>query len=221
MIDNILSIIAPHQCCGCGQVGTILCDNCKYDINLDKERRCVSCQKPCGTIGICRACRVPYERAWYVGVRAGVLQRLIGLYKFERVRSAYRQLGDILLSTLPDLPPQTIVVPVPTASSHVRERGYDHMLLIAKYVAKKRGLALSRALSRSTQTKQRQSSAKQREAQAKSAFQVTSTLDQGVPYLLIDDIMTTGSTVKYAAQTLKKAGARHVWLAIIARQTLD
>lgn len=220
MIDSILSIIAPHQCCGCGQVGTILCGNCKYDIELDKEHLCVSCQRPCGITGVCRACRMPYERAWYVGTRQGTLQRLIGLYKFERVKAAYRQLGDILLSTLPDLPPETVVVPVPTASSHIRERGYDHMLLIAKYVAKKRGLSLSRDLRRATQTKQRQSTAKQREAQARSAFYSTRLLDD-VPYLLIDDIMTTGSTVKYAAKELKKAGAGQVWLAVIARQTLD
>jgi len=42
-----------------------------------------------------------------------------------------------------------------------------------------------------------------------------------VPYLLVDDVMTTGSTLKYAARALKQAGASQVWVAVIARQTLD
>lgn len=221
MIDRILSVIAPHQCCGCGKIGTPLCDNCKYDIISDAKSVCVACQRPCGLKGICSSCRVPYERAWHVGVREGTLQRLVGLYKFERLRSAYKQLGDLLLETIPALPSDVIVVPIPTASSHIRERGYDHMLLIAKYFAKKRGLTLSRVLNRSTQTKQRQASAMQRVRQAKQAFTVSGELSNDVTYLLIDDVMTTGATAKYAAHALKAAGASHVWLAIIGRQTLD
>lgn len=221
MIDSILSVIAPHQCCGCGKLGALLCENCKYDIVSETEQRCLSCRRPCGHLGICSACKQPYERAWHVGVREGILQRLIGLYKFERAKSAYRQIADLLLSVLPDLPPETVVIPVPTASSHIRERGYDHMWLIARYVAKKRGLHVSKLLRRATQTKQRQSSAIQRKTQAKSAFYTVGQLEKGTPYLLLDDIMTTGSTITYAARQLKRAGARHVWVAIIARQTLD
>jgi predicted amidophosphoribosyltransferase len=221
MIDTLLSVIAPHQCCECGKIGTPLCNNCKYNIISEIESVCIVCRRPCGPKGICNSCRAPYERAWHVGIREGALQRLVGLYKFERLKSAYKQLGDLLLETIPDLPEDVIVMPIPTASSHIRERGYDHMLLIAKYLTKKRGLELSRSLRRSTQAKQRQASAKQREVQAKSAFWVADKLKNDAPYLLIDDIMTTGSTVKYAAKALKAAGAGHVWLAVIGRQTLD
>ncbi|HEU4830966.1 MAG TPA: hypothetical protein VFS65_02210 [Candidatus Saccharimonadales bacterium] len=164
---------------------------------------------------------MPYERAWIVGSRRGILQRLIGNYKFERMRAAYSVLGDLLLESLPDLPPETVVIPVPTVASHVRERGYDHMLLIATYVAKKRRLGLDRSLKRRTDTKQRQSNAKQRVDYAKRAFEVRGRLDESVPYLLIDDVVTTGATIKYAAKALRDAGAKHVWVAAIARQTLD
>ena len=75
-----------------------------------------------------------------VGERNGTLQRLVGLYKFERTRLAYKQLGDLLNDVLPDLPTETVIVPVPTTPSRIRERGYDHMLLIAKHLARSRGL---------------------------------------------------------------------------------
>jgi ComF family protein len=149
------------------------------------------------------------------------LQRLIGLYKFERLQAANRSLSDLLLNIVPELPAQTIVVPVPTVSSHIRERGYDHMLLIARRFAVSRHLRLAKALGRTTDTKQRQASARQRIAQAKAAFEVTEDIVTGVPYLLIDDVMTTGATIKYAVQALKRAGATQVWVAVIARQPLD
>jgi ComF family protein len=164
---------------------------------------------------------VPYEKAWFVGERDGVLQRLVGLYKFERARSAYKPLGDLLLDILPEMPAETIVVPIPTTPGRIRERGYDHMLLIAKYIAMARGLRCEQIVRRQTNTKQRQATARKRDAQAKNAFNVPGKIDADTPYLIIDDVMTTGATIKYASQALSDAGAKHVWVALIARQTLD
>jgi len=163
---------------------------------------------------------MPYEKVWVVSERDGPLQRLIGLYKFERARSAHKQLGDLLLDILPELPTSTVVVPVPTTPSRTRERGYDHMLLIAKYVARARGLKCQQLVCRQTNTKQRQSTAKKRDLQAKTAFAVRDKVDGDVPYLLVDDVITTGATIKYAAKALVDAGAKHVWVAVVARQAL-
>jgi ComF family protein len=221
MLDNIMSLMAPHYCCGCDKIGSLLCANCKNNITDEPKLFCVSCMKPTGSEYLCHSCRVPYERAWLVGERCGVLQRLIGAYKFERAKSAHLLLGDLLLSVLPNLPSNTIIVPIPTVPSHVRERGYDHVLLIARYVAKSRGLRVERLLFRQTSTKQRQAGAKQRDDQAKRAFGVIDNIAPETPYLLIDDVVTTGATIKHASLALAKAGAKHVWVAAIARQTLD
>jgi ComF family protein len=156
-----------------------------------------------------------------VGERDGVLQRLIGLYKFERAKEAYKQLGELLLAALPDLPTDTVIVPIPTAPARIRERGYDHMLLIAKYVARKRGLKCQQIMGRKTNTKQRQANAKERQKQAEDAFYLKGDINTQIPYLIVDDVMTTGATMRCASQLLKDAGARHVWVAVIARQTLD
>ena len=181
---------------------------------------CVACNKPTLNHWLCDTCNMPYERVWAVGERYGILQRLVGLYKFERAISAHTELGDLLLSVLPELPPETIIVPVPTTPARIRERGYDHMLLIARYVAKARGLKCEQLVRRKTNTKQRQASAEKRELQARQAFEVHGKLDASVPYLIIDDVITTGATIKYASQSLRDAGAEHVWVAVIARQVL-
>lgn len=220
MIDNIVSIVAPHHCCGCDRIGDLLCDNCKYDIISEQKVVCIVCGKP-AVNGLCNECIVSYERAWLVGERDGVLQRLIGLYKFERAKAAYRSLGDLLLEVMPQLPSNTIIVPIPTTSSRIRERGYDHMLLIAKYIAKKRNLRCSQLIERKNNTKQRHASAKKRQQQAANAFMLVGKVNKDVPYLIIDDVMTTGSTIKFATELLNKNGAKHVWVAVIARQALS
>jgi ComF family protein len=148
------------------------------------------------------------------------LQRLIGDFKFERVYAAQYVLADLLLAHLDQLPPETVVTPVPTAASHIRQRGYDHTLLLARRVAKERGLKLAQPLIRATATKQRDANRAVRLAQAKTAFTARHPVD-AVPYLLIDDVVTTGATMYYAAKLLKDAGAREVWAATIARQPLD
>lgn len=221
MIDMLLSQVAPHLCCGCGEIGTLLCDNCKYNIINDVVKRCLSCAVVSGENGICQRCEVPYGRAWYVGERSGVLQRLIGDFKFQNTRAAYHPLADLLSDAIDQLPENTVVVPIPTVSSHVRERGYDHTLLLAKQIAKHRNVRLQRILSRVTSTKQRDAGRARRITQAKIAFEVVGAVDTTTPYLLIDDIVTTGATVKYAARALRNAGAREVWVAVIARQPLD
>ncbi|MFZ2125106.1 MAG: hypothetical protein WA087_03970 [Candidatus Saccharimonadales bacterium] len=172
-------------------------------------------------MNLCLSCRAPYERAWVVGERSGVLQRLIGLYKFERARAGFVPLGDLLDCALPDFPAEVVVVPIPTVVSHIRERGYDHMLLIAKRFAKKRNLKIERLLYRKTDTKQRQASFGMRNLQAKAAFGVRGVLSPDKVYLIMDDVVTTGATIKYAAKALMGAGAKHVWVAAIARQTLE
>ncbi len=220
MIDALLKNLAPHYCCSCGEIGLELCSRCFNHIASDTYSGCIACRKLASS-GICKTHRLPYQRVWCVGEREGDLQRLIGLYKFKNLKSAYLPLASLLDAVLPILPDSTVIVPVPTAVPHIRERGYDHMKLIARQLSRQRKLKLNLALKRVTNTKQRDHSRRQRQAQARVAFQAKGSVASEPPYLLIDDVYTTGATLKYAAQELTRAGAKHIWVAVIARQTLD
>lgn len=219
MIDSLLDFIAPHPCFGCSKLGASLCDNCKYNIESEPFAACLVCGKPSGKSSICIPCRMPYTRAWCVGERTDTLLQLIDAYKFERARACHKPLADLLIACLPELPADTIVVPIPTIPGHIRQRGYDHTLLIAKRVAQKMNLTLDTSLVRKTSTIQRGATRKARIAQAKDAFRLTSPAKPDRPYLIVDDVITTGSTLQYAAQTLKDDGVADVWVAVIARQT--
>jgi ComF family protein len=164
---------------------------------------------------------IPYTRAWCVGERSGVLQRLVGDFKFQNIYAAYIPLAQLLDERISELPTDTIIVPVPTVAAHIRERGYDHTYLIAKWIAKRRRLTMQSVLVRLTNTKQRDAGRQQRIEQAKAAFGIKGAINKDAYYLVIDDVVTTGATMQYAAETLRQAGAERVWVAAIARQTLD
>jgi ComF family protein len=171
--------------------------------------------------GLCANCHLPYERGWCVAPRRDQLQRLINSFKFTNARAAYRPLADLLHDHLPELPSNVRIIPVPTVSAHIRQRGYDHMLLIARRLGRQRRLRVDTSLQRATSTMQRGAGKRQRTQQAKVAFTCSRPLDPDAIYLLIDDVVTTGATVKYAAQTLRDAGATTIWVASISRQPLD
>lgn len=220
MIDKTLAFVAPHHCYSCQKTGPVLCDSCKYDIVDDAQNICIVCGAA-NEQGICTRCGTFYEKAWQIGERDGVLLKLIDDYKFERVRAAGDIAADLLHDRLPILPDNTIVVPVPTISAHIRQRGYDHTAIIAKRFAKLRKLPHRQLLLRKSDTHQRGSDRKTRFAQAESAFSAGKKLDKTAHYLVVDDILTTGATLQFAAKALKGAGATSVWVAILARQPLD
>ncbi len=220
MIDKLLGIVAPHHCYSCGISGSILCSSCKYDIIEDSQSGCLLCGKTTPD-GICSVCKTAYQKAWYIGERKEVLERLLDDYKFERVYAAASTFAELLDATLPVLPANTVIVPVPTIARHIRQRGYDHTVLIAKRFAALRKLPYSHALDRVGSSHQLGADRKTRIAQAKHAYKLHKPIDATSHYLLIDDIVTTGATMQYASKALVDAGAQNVWVAAIARQPLD
>lgn len=220
MIDTLLQLLAPHPCISCGEIGAILCPNCKYDIVKDFSVFCIICGKD-ESNGICVSHASPFESAWTVGIRKTVLQRLVGTYKFNGARSAVTVLADLLHTCLPALPASTIVTWIPTHPKRARERGYDHMQLLATCFAKMRGLTARPLLQKTVHYIQHTSSRKDRLKQVRGSFVCTGTIDEQATILLLDDILTTGATLTEAAAVLERNGAHAIKVAVIARQPLD
>lgn len=170
--------------------------------------------------GICVSHRSPIGGAWVAGERDAALARIIDAFKFERCRSAYRDMAVVLADILPVLPRDIVIASIPTVRAHVRERGYDHAELVAKEVARRCRRPYVRLLHRQTTTMQRGVGRKERFAQAEQAFGVRSSI---VPdtILLIDDVITTGATLHFAAKALRDAGAKTIFVAALAIQPLD
>lgn len=214
-----LHLLAPHYCCSCGNIGTLLCDYCKYDIINEPYEACILCHKLVQPgQHICMICTAPFTKAWCASDRREGVKELLDRYKFERTRAAYLPLAELLHHTLPDLPSDICVVPIPTITPHIRQRGYDQVAILSKEVAMRRKLSYTPLLHRKTNSVQRGASRKQRIDQANMAFTARSCNGR---YLVIDDISTTGATLSAAAQALLDAGAQEVWVAVVACQPLE
>lgn len=220
MINKLLAYIAPHLCCGCGYVGTLLCDSCIENIVETPIDWCAVCSRP-ASASVCSEHRTSIAIAACGGVRDGALEQLIDLYKFEYAKAAARPLASLILARLPVLPSETVVVPIPTIAPHIRQRGYDQTLLLAREIARRRDYRVTPVLQRRANSVQRDASRQVRERQAAAAFMMSTSLDPSLPYLLVDDVATTGATLRAGVRALRQAGAATVYVAVAARQPLD
>jgi ComF family protein len=220
IIERVLQIIAPHPCSGCGKIGAILCDNCKYDITYEPFYGCILCGKPKES-GICVEHAAPFTRVFTVSTRTDALEDAINRLKFQNTKYAARSMAELLDWRLPQLPSDIQIVPLPTARSHVRQRGYDQVELIAHQLASLRGITVKKALVRRTNTTQHTVGRSARAEQATRAFSLSDSMShKAATVLLLDDIVTTGASLMAAATVLKGAGYT-VWVATLAYQPLD
>lgn len=222
MFDKTLEIIAPHTCCGCGQVGSLLCEHCINDIISEPYTFCITCLKPVAIDNLCRNCHkdTSWENAWVVGARKDAVKRLIDLYKFEHAMAADITLANLLSLRLPYLPSDTIVTYIPATATHTRQRGYSTMERVATKLAQVRGLSVGKIIERKKDIVQRGAGRALRLQQQYEALAVRKTDHKG-PILLIDDVCTTGGTLRAATQRLKEFYNQPIYVAVIARQPLD
>lgn len=221
LLDNLLSVIAPHNCLVCGVEGQLVCRLCAFDAFPQLPSRCYRCKALTSDYAVCDNCRTntSLKRVWIKTSYENTAKDLIHFFKFERARSATSVIVESLDEFLPYFVEQILVVPVPTATERIRQRGYDQAALLAKALAERRNLEYLPALARLTHTRQVGASRKQRFEQLQLAFSVTkSQAIKDREILLIDDVITTGATLETLARLLKKAGAKSVMAATFAQK---
>ncbi len=118
--------------------------------------------------------------------------------------------------------PGDLIVPVPLGRSRRRERGYNQAELLAGPLAKRLRLRhRANALRRTRDTRpQTELTRTGRRRAQQGAYQATPKLVRGRGVLLVDDVLTTGATVRACALALRRAGARGVVAAVVCRAEL-
>jgi len=153
------------------------------------------------------------------------VEKLIHEVKFFRKLKLGSRVGKDLAKLVKEdktLSRAALIIPVPLHSTRFRERGYNQSLLLAAEIASQTKLTLqTNALKRVVQTKaQSKLKAAERKLNIRRAFRVQNTdLIKNKSILLVDDVMTTGSTLSACAVPLFEAGAREI-LAITAAVSL-
>ena len=113
-----------------------------------------------------------------------------------------------------------VLVPVPLHGRRLRQRGYNQSEILARHLGTAIGVPVdTRLLRRVTHVgpQARAASADERRANVADAFRCTSDKLDGLRIAVIDDVTTTGATLRACADELKKAGAGQVWGVTVAR----
>ncbi len=218
LFDSLISKIAPYDCLECGVEGELLCMGCVRRLNTITER-CYGCRQASPGWLTCAACRSSSRLASVkVGTAYGdSAKNLIWKLKLSGARAAARIMACQLA---PMVKPENlaIIMPVPTATGRARRRGYDQAKLLARELARQTRLPYRDGLARLGQTHQHGLDRRQRLAQLTSAFRVTRPgTVKGRRVILVDDVVTTGSTLEAAAAIVLAAGAVRVDAVVFAQ----
>lgn len=222
LIESIVSVFAPERCVGCGRVGLGLCVLCSENLEHSTSR-CYRCHRVSLQSQVCQKCRksVKLKHVWVVCNYEGLSKELIHKLKFERSGYLSREIATLIAEKLPILDRDTIICHVPTASNHIRLRGYDQALLIARDLAKITGLKHQDLFTRTTKLRQVGASRQQRYKQAELSYEISKKVTiKGKKVLLVDDVLTSGATLETLANLLHKNGVGSVDVAVFA-QAID
>jgi len=210
---------------------------------MDAEFYCVACKTPFlnrhpldeeGRCPLCRLGIAGFDGVYSYGSYEGTLRTLIHLFKYEKIHTLARPLGEMLARSLPREERFDLVVPMPLHWKRRWQRSFNQSELLAKEVARRWNVPVLGAVRRVkatapqaglTNAKRRKNMSGafapsrplfHRDLGGRFAFARRISL-KGARVLLIDDVLTTGSTAAACARALKRAGARRVTLAAVAR----
>lgn len=194
LLDRIAASLAPHQCLGCAAEGALLCADCL---------RALPPAPPLSMSGLeaVRARTLYQSRA----------KQLVWRLKASGAQAAAVTMAQAMLPLIASKNGRPWVVSVPTATSRVRQRGYDQAQLLGRYLARQAHLPWLDCLARSGQFHQVGANRARRQQQLRDSLRVKQArLVHGAHLLLVDDVVTTGATLQAAAAVLRAAGASKI-----------
>ncbi len=225
---TILDIVLPVRCVVCRkETAEALCQDCIRNVEPVIHQRCISCGKssPFGlTHGPCKTTQTPDRTLCLFQYKSqGCAESIItGKYKF--IPSVFTVYGKLLAQHFETEfgilnKDRIIITPLPLHPRRKRWRGYNQSEILAKTCAEYLGLCYKDTLIRIRSTKtQKDLSKDKRTANMQDCFVVNpDTTLQDKVIILIDDVITTGSTLREATKILKRNGAFSVWCMALAQ----
>lgn len=228
IVWKTLDWLYPPACGGCGTLGWRWCPECHQRvIYMDEQNICHLCGNLLFGGGICPRCQSQPPsfqalRSW--GVYSGPLRQAIHRLKYGREIGLGEALAQPLLERLISLNwPIDLITAIPLNKNRLKQRGYNQAGLLARplalgYKVPYKPQAVQRIKDTPTQVGL---SAAQRKENVRGVFNALPQVVQGRTVLLVDDVTTSGSTMREGAQSLLEAGATAVYGLTLARPMLE
>lgn len=233
LLSTLLELFYPSHCAGCGEAlfeKSRLCSRCWRRLDLLPEHRCQICSHPLYSATAdsanCENCsgrKLHFMAGISLFRYQGLLRELLSQFKYAGDQSLKKVMGEIMSRTLQDqrLDGLTFeaVIPVPLHPHREREREFNQARLLAEEIAGRSPFPMKDLLCRIKPTLTQVHSDRQKRIEnLKGAFALKKKQALCGNYLLVDDVLTTGSTLDACAKVLRDAGADGVWAVTIARR---
>jgi competence protein ComFC len=216
-----VDLVYPKRCAKCRRRGTWLCADCSATLPQFSPPWCDRCGVP-GTYSRCKCTSTPenLEQVRSVGPFDGWLRGAIVEFKYHGEWARAAHLSEPLAAAVAHMPQADALIPVPLHDTRLRQRGFNQSLLLAQHTGALLGIDVKDALVRTRRTDaQVNLGSEQRTINVAGAFAVQPNISvAGLAIVLIDDVITTGSTLSGCAEALINAGATSVKAASLARE---
>ena len=227
----MLDLLFPKYCVRCKTLGSYLCPNCFTYLSFDTTSICLVCGKGSTDSLTHPNCRGKYkiDGAFSSIVYEGIAKQLLYIFKYKPfVTDIQALLGDLFYEGLIQkelfakvFQDNAMLVPIPLHKSRLRKRGYNQAAILAKKLSQKLGVPVAELLERAKNTKSQITlSLEERKSNIDGAFlmkNVSNQNRQDANIFLVDDVLTTGSTLAEAATVLKRNGYKKVYGITLAR----
>jgi competence protein ComFC len=205
LVEPFLNAVFPRYCVSCKQEGELLCPSCFTAFDD-------------------RVFTVEDNHLTMFAYGNPVIRDLIKAYKYNFDHSAFRilqKLAESELQTVKSFIGEGILVPIPLSSLRLRERGFNQAENIARWLSKSTGAKTQNLLKREERKgHQAEKSVEEREtAMKRSPFAIGAgpRPDPETTMVIVDDVWTTGSTMKAAERRLREGGIESITFLTIAK----
>ncbi|MBC7073916.1 ComF family protein [Candidatus Parcubacteria bacterium] len=210
--EFLLDLLFPKFCLGCKKEGSFLCQDCLATINFAREPLIFK--------------KEILEKVYFIADYSNpVLKKAILQFKYEpflkELAKDFGKLFEIYFQILAEKPnfSNFILVPIPLDKKRENWRGYNQSEQLARVLSKllKIPLMSNLLLKKRKTLPQILFKEKERKENIKDAFFIAVPEKvKGGSFLLVDDVFTTGATMREAAKVLKEGGAKKIWGIVLA-----
>ena len=242
---HILDFLFPKRCVGCGTIGTYFCNRCTSTIQViaPNEAICPVCEKPAIDGATHPGCKTHYSLDGLTSFFCydGVIRKAVKAIKYRYVSDLAKEFislipikwipGPSISAGMQARDDKVILIPIPLHWLRLRDRGFNQAEALGRLLADQLHIALRTDILTRVKMTTPQVAMKDRGARLKNMDGVFA-LHQGfdkillkqknvkasnMKILLVDDVFTTGATMRAAASVLKRAGVKFVWGMTMAR----
>ncbi len=205
----MFNLLFPTYCISCGRPGNYLCEICQKKLK-NSLPECYICRRISNRYKTHEKCNKSGINYAFIGWQYDIIpKKILSQYKYRYAYKLSEILSTLLLKRLHDtnfitiLSKQSIIVPIPIHKSHKNMRGFNQSSLIASQLSKKLDFKFDEdiLIRKSDSSHQSQATLEER-VKLKDVFELNKEV-KNKDIILIDDVISTGTTINRAAQKLK------------------